>query len=136
LTRAGRDYIGNITIPYGVFGPGEGPSGTTVLRVRISKESEAPNSSCGLTTWGEVEDYVMLVEVVPCGDFDGNDVVNQADIDAIKNLYFNPASAAPALWEMADATGDCVFNIADIIYLADYVWGRETTLVCFPCTPL
>jgi len=136
LTRVGRDFVGNITIPYGVPANGEGPSGTTIMRLRMSKVSEGANSFCGETTWGEVEDYLLLVDVVPCGDFDGNDVVDAADITAISALYFNPASAAPALWEMADATGDCVFNIADIIYLADYVWGRVSTLECFPCTPL
>ena len=132
MTRVGQNYQTTVTIPFGIGGP----FGKTAMRLRISKASVAPNTPCGESTWGEVEDYMLDVRTVPCGDFDDNGVIEMADVAVLKDLYFNPAAAAPALWEMADATGDCVFNIADVVYLADYVWGRVTTLECFPCTPL
>jgi hypothetical protein len=132
LTRVGQNFQGNITIPFGLGGP----TGVTVMRLRISKATDGPSSPCGTFTWGEVEDYSLNIMPVPCGDFDGNDVVDAADVATIRDLYFNPASTAPMFWQTADATGDCVFNIADIIYLADYVAGRVGTLECWPCTPL
>jgi hypothetical protein len=136
LTRVGQNYVGDITIPFGIPGPGEGPSGMTLMRVRINKVSESPNTACGATTWGEVEDYLVNVNEILCGDIDGNDVVDAADIDAIKALYFDPASPDPMFYQAADATGDCVFNIADVIYLADFVYGRQTSIDCWPCTAL
>lgn len=133
LTLSGSDYAGTIVIPTDLPAPGEGPSGVTVMRLRLSRASETTNAPCGDITWGEVEDYALAVAPLPCGDFDLSGVVDAADIQAMKGLYFDETSAAPMLWQMADATGDCAFNIADIIYLADYVYGRVLALQCDLC---
>jgi hypothetical protein len=139
LTRSGRTYTANITIPYGVYGPGEGPSGETIFRVRLINVDAADGlaQACGTQNFGEVEDYVANITALECGDFDNSGGVDGADVTFLTDYYFNPAAAAPDLLARADVNADCVVNIADIVFLADFATGRRVDpLVCLPCTPI
>jgi hypothetical protein len=119
-----------ITIPLDAAGPGEGATGVTALRVRISVGTpDGTATACGLMPTGEVEDYTVEVSDLECGDFnDPPDGIGPEDITFLRAYYFGYGTA-PDYWQRADIDGDGAITIADIIALADAAY-RGGTLNC------
>lgn len=113
--------------------PPDGPGLDTVaLRVRIisggSENELVP--PCGLQeAAGEVEDYTLILKHFDCGDWNGDGLINQADIQATINYYFNSASC-PEPCEVADVNCDGTSNLADILYLIKHVYGGGAAPCC------
>jgi hypothetical protein len=80
---------------------------------------------------GEVEDFVVEVADLECGDFDmSGGLPDAADIAFLRAWYFGYVGAdAPDIWQRADIDGDGAITIADLIALADAAY-REGPLVC------
>jgi hypothetical protein len=118
-----------VTIPMDAMGPLEGATGETVLRVRISDSTAGAARACGIMPNGEVEDFVVAVTDLECGDFDiSGGLPDAADIAFLRAYYFG-YGPAPAIWQRADIDGDGVITIADLIALADAAY-RGGALNC------
>ncbi|MBU0984771.1 MAG: hypothetical protein KKA42_12920, partial [candidate division Zixibacteria bacterium] len=119
----GPDYTGTITPPTAaVVGPAR-------MRVRITWNT-AP-TPCGFDSYGEVEDYTIMVDEFECGDCSGDDVVDMNDIMCMENFYFF-FGAAPVPLISGDANCDGYVNIADIVYISDYLYRGGPAPCCVP----
>ncbi|MCX6835269.1 MAG: hypothetical protein NTW07_09095 [candidate division Zixibacteria bacterium] len=99
--------------------PGSGGSGTTLFRVRLASTGDAGQPmTCGSPMFGEVEDYVLTVKDLECGDFNIDGNLNGDDIAFLRAWYFGTGPAA-RIWQRGDIDGDGHIDIADIIGLAD-----------------
>jgi hypothetical protein len=100
------------------------------LRVRLCY-SQTPYP-CGITNFGEVEDYKLNILSGPyhCGDTNGDDEINIADAVAIINYVFKDGPAPDPL-EAGDANCEGDVNVADAVSLINYIFleGPE------PCCP-
>ena len=116
-------YTGNV-IP-----PGNAVSGTTMMRVRVNYNTYPP--PCGYTDHGEVEDYTINVNVTYiCGDADGNQLVNIADVVYLINYVFGGGPPPDPLLA-GDVDCNALVNIADVVYLINYIFGGGPD----PCDP-
>jgi hypothetical protein len=110
--------------------PPDSPGSDTVtMRVRITYTGAV--EPCGETDYGEVEDYSLIIKHFECGDVDGDDAVNVADITALMYYYFY-YGPAPVPIQSADANCDGVVNLADIVFLADFISGSGPAPCCIP----
>jgi hypothetical protein len=128
LVRIGPDVVCTIDIPLDAYGIGEGPSGMTYMRVRMANAADGNNAACGAKTWGEVEDYLLNVVDLECGDFDIDGDVDATDIAYLRAFYFG-AGPAPVPDVRGDIDGDGAITIADIIALSDAAY-RGGALNC------
>ncbi len=128
LTRIGPDVVCTLDVPMTAALPGEGASGATRMRVRLANAADGGNAACGSKTWGEVEDYTLIVANLECGDFNIDGSLNADDIAFLRAYYFG-SGPAPDLWQRGDIDGDGAITIADIIALADAAY-RGGTLNC------
>jgi hypothetical protein len=128
LVRIGPDVVCTIDVPLTAYGMGEGPSGMTYMRVRMANAADGGNAACGAKTWGEVEDYLLNVVDLECGDFDIDGDVDATDIAYLRAFYFG-TGPAPVPSERGDIDGDGVITIADIIALSDAAY-RGGALMC------
>jgi len=127
-TRLALTWTAPVTVPLYALDPGVGGSGEIRMRVRLGSTSDAGQpAACGNVVWGEVEDFVIEVMDIECGDFDGDDDVDADDVAFIRAYYFG--GAAPDYWQRADIDGDGYITIADVIALADAAY-RGGPLVC------
>jgi len=78
-TPGGGPYFATITPPEGAY------DGNVVMRIRITYTGVV--DPCGITTYGEVEDYCVTVTGGVCGDFDGNHQVNVDDYYAFLDAF-------------------------------------------------
>lgn len=117
-------YYGTVRVPDSI-----GPE-VTVMRVRLCY-NQTPHM-CGITQFGEVEDYlVQIVEpAYVCGDANGDESINVADAVAIINYVFK-GGPAPDPLGAGDPNCDGEVNVADAVYMINYVFlgGPE------PCCP-
>lgn len=84
--------------------------------------------TCGTPMFGEVEDYVLTVKTLECGDFDIDGDTDVADITFLTAWYFGTGPAA-RIWQRGDIDGVGGITIADIIGLADAAY-RGGALNC------
>lgn len=122
-TPGNGPYTATITPP---DSPG---TDTVTLRVRITYTGTV--APCGETSYGEVEDYSLILKHFDCGDVNGDGAVNLADITALINYYFYYGPCATPC-EASDTNCDNVANIADIVYLIEYVHGGGPAPCCVP----
>jgi hypothetical protein len=107
-----------ITAPLDAPLPGEGATGTTIMRIRMGSTNDGGNVPCGTSTWGEVEDYLIELMDLECGDFDMSGGIDAGDIQFLIDWYLH-GGPAPDFWQRADIDGDGAITIADIIALVD-----------------
>ena len=88
------------------------------MRVRTGQRGRRRQRSCGTKTWGEVEDYLLNVVDLECGDFDIDGDIDATDISFLRAFYFG-SGPAPDFAERGDIDGDGSITIADIIALSD-----------------
>jgi len=125
------DYVffDTVLIPMTALAPGTGGSGQTLLRVRLASTGDVGQpASCGTPMFGEVEDYVLTVKNLECGDFDTDGDLDQDDIAFLRAWYFGTGPAAK-IWKRGNVDGVTGITIADIIALADAAY-RGGTLNC------
>lgn len=116
---------------YGVVAiPSDAQTGATFMRVRLCF-NQTPHP-CGITTYGEVEDYLVMITGEPylCGDAGGDGAVNVGDAVIIINYIFR-AGPAPDPPGAGDANCDHAVNISDVVYLIDYIFSGGPE----PCCP-
>ncbi len=116
---------------YGVIcAPRDALSGDAVMRVRLCF-NETPRP-CGVTTYGEVEDYLVSItgESYRCGDADGDGAINVGDAVFLINHIFR-SGPAPDPPGAGDADCNRTINIADAVYLVAYVFSGGPG----PCCP-
>lgn len=65
---------------------------------------------------------IVQAQFLMCGDANGDDIVNIADVVYLIDYVFSGGPPPPEL-EAADVNCDFVVNIADIVYLIDYIFG-------------
>ncbi len=128
LTRIGPDVTCTLNVPIDAALPGEGATGSTLMRLRLANAADGSNAACGSKTWGEVEDYTLIVANLECGDFNIDGSLNADDIAFLRAYYFGTGSA-PDYWQRGDIDGDGYITIADIIALADAAY-RGGALNC------
>jgi hypothetical protein len=117
-------YYGTIHVP------GHVQPGWARLRIRLCfNQTPYP---CGITQFGELEDYSIMLTGDPyvCGDANGDDDVNLADAVYIINYVFR-TGPAPNPLEAGDANCDDDVNVADAVYLINYVFKNGPE----PCCP-
>ncbi len=112
-------------------------AGASCLRVRLN--DGAPADPCGVTDWGEVEDYRIDIMDLPCGDVNVDAAIDMVDVNILIDYYFNDPTGAIVLLPITangDVNGDCCVNIADIVMLAEYIAdpGTAAAPICLPCT--
>lgn len=113
-------YYGILLVPY------DAQTVETFLRVRLCYY-QTPRP-CGITNYGEVEDYLVSISGAPylCGDAGGDGAVNVGDAVYLINYIFRsgPDPDPPAA---GDADCNHTVNIADAVYLIAYIFsgGQE-----------
>lgn len=127
LERLALTWTGTVTPPLDAYGPGEGATGVTMMRVRMASDADGANVPCGEKVWGEVEDFMVEVTELECGDFGTDGFVDADDIAFLRDYYFG--GAAPDYWQRADIDGDGVITLADVIALVDAVY-HGGDLIC------
>jgi len=110
--------------------PGVGPSGFTLMRVRLNDGGVDDPVPCGFNVYGEVEDYTVEVLDWVCGDADGNGTFEYADVTYLVDMYF-ASGAVPVPWQAGDANADGFVNLADIVFLAEALNGGAAP-ICLP----
>ena len=118
LTRLALTWTITVTVPLDAAEPGEGATGVTMMRVRMASDADGTNVPCGEKVWGEVEDFMVEVTSIECGDFDVDGMVDADDIAFLRDWYFG-GTTAPDYWQRADIDGDGMITIADVIALVD-----------------
>jgi hypothetical protein len=98
-------------------------NGPTRMRVRLNYNSYPP--PCGVTTYGEVEDYTIIVEGGGCcelrGDVDHSGAINVVDLTYLVEFLFFDGPAPPCEEEgNVDGTGG--INVADLTYLVEFLF--------------
>jgi hypothetical protein len=101
----------------------------TRMRVRLLDGSFDAPSSCGNTDYGEVEDYTLVVDSYVCGDANGDEVLDMADVMYLISYLFT-YGPAPVPYFAGDCTGDDIVDIADAVYLAAYLFHGGNPPVC------
>jgi hypothetical protein len=117
-------YLGTINVP-GYVQPG-------LVRLRIRLCFNQTPYPCGITEYGELEDYSIMLFGDPwiCGDANGDDNVDVADaVYLIAYVFY--AGPAPAPLEAGDANCDRDDNLADAVYIINYVFKEGPE----PCCP-
>ncbi len=71
--------------------------------------------------------YEGTIRVRLCGDVDGNDVVNMADMKLLQDHVFNPARIVDMSIEDVDGNG--VVNILDVRLLLNHVLDPDAHLL-------
>ena len=125
------DVSGGFGPYYGtVHVPASGDPVETVMRVRLCY-NQTPYP-CGVTNYGEVEDYVvrLVSEIYECGDANGDDDINLADAVFILNYVFK-GGPAPDPPDAGDANCSSDINIADAVSLIHYIFHNGPA----PCCP-
>ena len=107
-------YTGSLTPPLDAI------LGAARLRVRIAYGSQG-NEPCGTLSYGEVEDYQVVVDEFVCGDWNNDGLLDAVDVQAAYDYYINEGPA-PTLGLIAgDFDGDGFFTIADLVAIIDAV---------------
>ncbi len=96
-------YTAMITPPPGAV------NGPTRMRVRITYSGTL--SPCGSTTYGEVEDYTLIVQAI-CGDFNDDNVVDIYDYWVLLDS-FGSCAGNPKYVPDADFDGDGCITLVD-----------------------
>ncbi|MEW5795309.1 MAG: GEVED domain-containing protein [Candidatus Zixiibacteriota bacterium] len=130
LSRVGPDMVGTVSVPMAAQGPGGGATGTTIMRVRIANAADGGNAPCGNKTWGEVEDYLLQVYDLECGDFNIDGNVDATDI-AFLWAWYQGAGPAPDFYQRADIDGDGFITLADVVALVEAAYNGGP-LNCMP----
>ncbi len=112
--------------------------GATTLRIRLTEGY--PAGPCGIISNGEVEDYRIIIEELPCGDVNDDGIVDIVDVSILIDYYFyDPTGSIVLLPNTAngDINGDGCVNIADIVMLVEYVTdpSKGAKLLCAPVAP-
>ena len=101
--------------------PPDVDTGLTRLRVRLCF-NQTPQP-CGITEFGELEDYSILIEHYPndCGEVNGDGAINVADVVFIINAVFKsgPLPSPPC---RGDANSDSAFDLGDAVFLVNYIF--------------
>jgi hypothetical protein len=71
---------------------------------------------------------IFVGDVCPCGDLDLNGKVNVTDVVAMTQVIFGQAELE--YFCLADVNGDCSFNVTDMVYLIDWVFGDGAVADC------
>ncbi|MCD6248930.1 MAG: dockerin type I repeat-containing protein, partial [candidate division Zixibacteria bacterium] len=127
-TRLALTWTATVTVPLDAMEPGEGATGTTLMRVRMASDADGTNVPCGEKVWGEVEDFMVEVTSIECGDFDIDGMVDADDIAFLRDWYFG-GTTAPDYWQRADIDGDGMITLADVIALVDAAY-HGGDLIC------
>jgi uncharacterized protein YceK len=117
ISSLAPQFFQPMLVPMDAALPGVGYTGETRVRVRVTSTTSSL-SYCGSPTWGEVEDYLLVVKDLECGDFNIDGNRDGTDIAFLKAYYFG-SGPAPDYWQRGDIDGDGFITIADIIALAD-----------------
>jgi hypothetical protein len=110
--------------------PGHVQPGLKFLRIRLCwNQTPFP---CGYTTYGEIEDYLVMLTGNPyvCGDANGDGRINVADAVRII-IYVFRGGAAPDPIETGDTNCDTNVDVADAVYMINYVFRNGPE----PCCP-
>ena len=120
LERLALTWTVDITVPMDAMEVGEGATEVTYMRIRMGSDADGPMVPCGEKVWGEVEDFIVEVGTLECGDFTtpADGVLDATDIDFLTAWYFG-TGPAPDHPERADIDGDGFITLADIIGLVD-----------------
>lgn len=119
-------YSGTITVP------ADAELGLTILRVRLCYNCTP--QPCGITTYGELEDYMVEVTAGPefvCGDTNGDSNVDLADASFLVTHIFYDGSD-PIYSEAGDPNCDGDINLADVIFLINYIF-KDGPSPCHNC---
>jgi hypothetical protein len=129
LSRLALTWTATVSVPLSAMGVGEGATGYTLMRVRMASTADGGNGACGDKVWGEVEDYVVIVEDLPCGDLDGDGDTDGEDIAALIAAYTAGDLSGIEYWQTADIDGDGMVTLADIVALVNAVYNGGD-LIC------
>ncbi|MEZ5358184.1 MAG: GEVED domain-containing protein [Candidatus Zixiibacteriota bacterium] len=105
---------------------------TNRIRIRLCHD-HAPES-CGVTDFGEVEDYaIILGSGYICGNADNSGSINIGDAVYLLNFIFR-GGPAPYPYCVGDANGDMGINVGDVIYLIGYIFRGAPPPPHFCCS--
>ncbi|MDX9859111.1 MAG: GEVED domain-containing protein [candidate division Zixibacteria bacterium] len=101
----------------------------TRMRVRMFDGYYNAPTPCGNTSYGEVEDYTLVLDSYVCGDANGDGVLDMNDVLYLIGYMFQ-YGPAPVPYFAGDCTGDDIVNINDVVYLAGYLFHGGNPPVC------
>lgn len=104
------------------------PYGTTRIRFRLCY-NQTPEP-CGITEFGEVEDYATIVEpAYVCGDANYDFTIDIGDAVYLISYIFNNGDSPPHP-DCGDANCDGDTNLGDAVYLVNYIFNGGDAPCC------
>lgn len=81
-----------------------------------------------------LESQIYISQPYVCGDANGDNDVNSADLSYLANYLFS-GGPPPDPWQAGDSNGDCFLNTGDLSYLSNYLFFGGPYPNCCPTSP-
>ncbi len=65
-----------------------------------------------------------------CGDADGDRALTMADVEILRVAYFESSDYLSCVWRTSDLNCNAIIDLADVVRLADYVFGAGPPPCC------
>ncbi|KPK99997.1 MAG: hypothetical protein AMJ90_08970, partial [candidate division Zixibacteria bacterium SM23_73_2] len=98
------------------------PPDSTIIKIYTTSDVVLGNFPIFITASGDgiENEKEFKLEVVECGDVNGDGLIDLADILYLANYYLKMGDSPPEPICRANANGDELLNLSDVLYIANY----------------